>query len=140
MMSVLIGWLYTVGSTANKMLPESLRKNTFIYTAGYTVAIFYGAVMAIGVFPYVDLTVRPPPEPPVWVVPLHLVSMFGMFYGLWFTSKQFVTLQKNHYVKFADYSGSLFLFWFSPIGVWFLQPRINEIFCEKEHSNLPQTE
>jgi hypothetical protein len=26
-----------------------------------------------------------------------------------------------------DYIGEFFLFWFFPIGIWFIQPRINNI-------------
>ena len=129
-MLVLIGWLYAVGSAANNRLPEKLKKSTVIYKSGFALAIFYGVLMAFVIFPNMELSPSAPPTPPLWFIPLHIASMFGMFYGLWFTAKQFVTLQRNEDVKFIDYSGPFFLFWFSFIGVWFLQPRINEIFNE----------
>lgn len=138
-MLVLVGWFYSVGSNANKRLPEGLRKNTAIYRTGFFVAILYAALMAIIVFPNVALSPQQPFAPPAWLVPLHLGTMFGMFYGLWFTAKQFVTLQKNESVAFLDYSGPFFLFWFAPVGVWFLQPRINELFRQEGHNHAPRS-
>jgi len=132
-MLVLIGWLYSVGSTSNKKLPEQLRKNTLIYKSGYLVTLFYFTLIIIVGFPPVEATGNGQViTPPSWFIPLHLASMFGMFYGLWFTAKQFMTLKKGHKIKFPDYRGAFFLFWFAPIGVWYLQPKINELFNEKQ--------
>jgi len=38
-----------------------------------------------------------------------------------------VTLERRQPVTFFDYSGPFFLFWFFPIGVWFIQPRVNKL-------------
>lgn len=35
-----------------------------------------------------------------------------------------VELQKK--VTFSDFAGEFFLLWFSPIGIWILQPKINK--------------
>ena len=134
-MLVIVGWLYAVGSTANRWLPEDLRKSEIIYKLGFCIVISYVFLMAVFIFPNMGLS-NEPQTPPTWLVTIHLASMFGMFYGLWFTAKQFVTLQRNEKVKFIDYSGPFFLFWFSPIGVWFLQPRINEVFSEEGPKNV----
>ena len=137
-MLILIGWLYSVGSAANAKLPGSLKKGTTLYMSGFAVAILYSTLLAVFFFPSVGIAPNQPAEPPVWLVPLHLLSMLGMFYGLWFTAKQFSALQKNEDVKFIDYSGPFFLFWFSPVGVWFLQPRINDLLGEIGHNKQPK--
>ena len=126
-MIIIIGWLYSVGSAANKRLSEELRKDPFLYRLGFALALIYGILIAGYVFPNLELSNKVQPFP-AWLVPLHLASMFGMLYGFWFTAKQFVTLQKGESVKFIDYSGQFFLFCLSPIGVWFLQPIIHEVF------------
>ncbi len=138
-MLVIIGWLYAVGSTANRWLPEDLRKSPIVYRLGFGVTILYTVLMAVSIFPNMELS-NEPQTPPAWLLPIHVVSTFGMFYGLWFTAKQFVTLQRNEKVKFLDYSGPFFLFWFSPIGVWFLQPKINEVFSEERHNKRLQVD
>lgn len=60
-------------------------------------------------------------------MPLPLIGMFLAFYAFWFTARQFSSWMKNAEVTFLEYSGVLFLFWFSPIGVWFVQPKINQL-------------
>jgi hydrogenase maturation factor len=32
-------------------------------------------------------------------------------------------------VSFYDYAGPFFLWWFFPLGIWFVQPRINRLFA-----------
>jgi hypothetical protein len=86
--------------------------------------------VAFSLFPSLELVPDEQTEVqpfPTWIFPLHLTSMVGMFYGLWFTAKQFTTYQHGRDVSFLEYSGPFFLFWFSPIGVWFLQPKVNQL-------------
>ena len=130
---VIVSWMYTVGATANSLLPSHLKKNITIYRLGFIAPLLYTIFMFLYVMPNLQINPDTKGFPlPTWVIPLHLISVFGMFYGLWFTAKQFVTLQKLKEVKFIDYSGPFFLFWFSPLGVWFLQPKINELFNSKK--------
>jgi len=128
-MAVLVGWLYSVGIASNNYAPEELRKNPVMYKFGFLFAVIYMFAAQFLIFGAFEA--GGPPKPPVWFFPAHLLSMFFMFYGLWFTAKQFVTCDRKEKVKFLQYSGPFFLFWFSPIGVWFLQPKINELFASK---------
>jgi hypothetical protein len=61
------------------------------------------------------------------IIPMHLFSMFCIFYCLYFVAKTFKTAELQREVTFADFAGEFFLFWFFPIGVWILQPKINKI-------------
>ena len=124
-MIVIIAWMYSIGISANSQLTNGLKENQIIYNVGFLIPFIYGILYSV-LFFQAGLI-----QPPVWLIFLHLVSMIGMFYGLWFTSKQFATFKKGEKVKFSDYIGPLLLFWFSPIGVWFIQPKINELFQTK---------
>ena len=122
---VLVGWLVSVGIASNKRLPKELAKSTVLYKFGFGFAVCYASFMFLVLMPQ---SIQAQPNSfPGWAVPAHLFSMFGMFYGLWFTAKQFTTLQRLEKVSFLEYSGPFFLFWFCFIGVWFLQPKINEV-------------
>ncbi|RNC86368.1 MAG: hypothetical protein ED556_08730 [Winogradskyella sp.] len=65
------------------------------------------------------------------VIPMHLFSMFCTFYLLYFTSKTIKTTELERNVTFSDFIGEFFMIWFFPIGIWFIQPRINKIINEK---------
>ena len=128
-MVILIGWMYTIGIKSNSLLPAELKKNTILYTLGFITPLIYGVLVATLFFPTIQDGAAQ--KPPIWFVPLHLASMFGMFYGLYFTAKQFTALKTGRAVKFLDYSGPFFLLWFFPLGVWFIQPSINEVLGDE---------
>ena len=62
-----------------------------------------------------------------FVVPLHLFSMFCMFYLLYFVSKTLKTVELKREVTFSDFLGEFFMIWFFPFGIWIIQPRINKL-------------
>jgi hypothetical protein len=64
------------------------------------------------------------------VLPIHLFSMFCMFYMLYFVSKTIKTTELKRDVTFSEFIGEFFMIWFFPIGIWFIQPRINKIVAK----------
>jgi hypothetical protein len=65
------------------------------------------------------------------VVPMHILSMFCIFYILYFVSKTIKTTELKRTVTFSDFAGDFFMIWFLPIGIWIIQPRINKIASEE---------
>jgi|GEM_PF-880716 len=64
----------------------------------------------------------------LWViVPLHVFVMYCMFYGIYFQSKAIKTIRQAN--GHRDESTFVYMlgFWFFPIGIWIIQPRIIEI-------------
>jgi hypothetical protein len=61
------------------------------------------------------------------IIFLHLFSMVCIILGLRFAAKTMKSVELGRMVKFGDYAGEFFLIWFSPIGVWVLQPRLNKL-------------
>ena len=64
------------------------------------------------------------------IVILHLLSMVFIFMGLRFAAKTMKTVELGRVAKFGDYVGEFFLIWFSFIGYWVLQPRLNKLIGE----------
>jgi hypothetical protein len=62
-----------------------------------------------------------------------------MFYILYFVAKTMKSVEMQKTVTFNDYAGEFFLIWFFPIGIWFLQPRINKIFGFDKSNNQQMT-
>ncbi len=66
------------------------------------------------------------------IFPLHIFSMFCMFYTMYFVAKTIKTVQLQRAVTFSDFAGEFFMIWFFPIGIWIIQPQINKIIEEVE--------
>jgi hypothetical protein len=66
----------------------------------------------------------------VIIIPLHLFSMFCIFYSLYFVAKTFKTVELQREVSFSDFAGEFFMIWFYPIGIWIIQPKINKMIEE----------
>jgi len=67
---------------------------------------------------------------PIWLLiifPIHLFSMFCIFYLMYKAAKTIKIVEVQKSVKFVDFAGEFFLLWFFPIGIWFLQPKINKL-------------
>jgi len=64
------------------------------------------------------------------IFPLHLFSMFCLFYCIYFVAKTIKTVELQREVIFSDFVAEFFLVWFHFIGVWILQPRINKMMEE----------
>lgn len=59
-----------------------------------------------------------------WIIsPLHLILMCSMIYTIYFLSKCIAILRN----KQEEYGWYMLGFWFFPIGIWIIQPRIIEL-------------
>lgn len=65
------------------------------------------------------------------IIPVHLFSMFCIFYCLYFAAKTIKTVELQREVTFSDFAGEFFLIWFFPIGVWIVQPKINKMVANE---------
>ncbi len=70
----------------------------------------------------------------MWLIPviilaflMHFFSMFCLVYSLYFIAKTVKSVELQREAHFSDYIGDFFLIWFFPVGIWFIQPRINRI-------------
>ncbi|RLD66778.1 MAG: hypothetical protein DRI84_04060 [Bacteroidetes bacterium] len=66
------------------------------------------------------------------IIPLHLFSIFAIFYSMYFAAKTIKSVELQREARFEDFIGEFFLIWFFPIGVWILQPRINKMLNSTE--------
>jgi hypothetical protein len=92
----------------------------------------FSLVYPVVYLPIFFLLVIPGTRIPVRViVPLHLACMVCLFYLLYFVSRNLVLAETGKPVSFYEYAGPFFLLWFFPIGVWFIQPKVNRLFSER---------
>lgn len=122
MLGLFFSWLVSVGWVANLKIEAVPRPKTVWYFAAAIYAPAYAALA--GCFFTASAVVG---GIPFFVVPMHLLAMVAIFYVLGFTAKNLILAERQSPVSFFDYSGPFFLMWFFPIGVWFVQPRVNRL-------------
>jgi hypothetical protein len=126
-MGVWMAWLWTIAQASNQKVDPVLRKSTRMIAVSIAYAALYVLVSPL-IWP--DLEGRP--GVPALMVPMHLLAMVAIFYVLLFTANRLVTLDRKQKVSFFDYSGPFVLLWFFPLGVWFIQPRVNKLLASDD--------
>lgn len=117
---VFFGWLWSVASACSKLLPPELASSTKPMQFGLVYALVYLLISSRFFFGSNG-------QLPGYIVLMHLLAMASIFYALGFTAKQLAKLEQGKNVSFFSYSGPFFLFWFFPIGIWFIQPKVNQL-------------
>lgn len=126
----IFGWIWAIATQLHKKLPAEVDLNIkgfkmiFSVPIGYTLALtlwmmyqFYFRFdegSNIGSFIFV-------------IVFIHLVSMICILLGLRFAAQTLRSVELGRLATFSDYATEFFLIWFSPIGYWILQPRLNRL-------------
>ena len=59
------------------------------------------------------------------ILPIHLFSMFCIFYTTYYVAKTIKTAELKRKVRFGEFAGEFFLLWFYFIGIWIIQPKVN---------------
>ena len=129
----LLGWQWSVATRLQKMIPTGLRMNVTTFKVFFFIPVVY--MLCIFVFMgyvFSGNLMETFNGPSVFVAfavifPVHIFSMFCLFYCLYFVSKTFKTAELQRPVSASDYLGEFFLIWFFPIGVWIIQPKINRM-------------
>jgi len=137
-MTAFFCWFYALGVNLHQKLPETVQTNLKRFKLFLFLPVAYIFLMVtIGPFALSNISNLEVDPSPFFlsfaiILPMHLFSMFCIFYCLRFIAKTMKAVEWQRPVSFSDYAGEFFLIWFFPIGVWFIQPRINELFKEKE--------
>jgi len=124
--AVFLAWFWTVGIFLNRKIPGGIRP----YSSFFRFGIVYNSIYYI-LF-YVLFKSLSSSSDSISISPLiflfHIFAMICMFYMIYFVAKNLVIVEQNRNITFSDFAGPFFLIWFFPIGIWFIQPRINMIF------------
>ena len=129
---VLFLWMFSIGAWANARLPEAQRHSPLPFAAGLALPLLY---LLMYIFLYIPELEQggAPQRPPLWLLPMHMLSMVGIFYGLWYTARQLKSLQENEQADFMIFSSTFFLLFIFPLGIWLIQPAVNQL-----HDRLEQ--
>ncbi len=127
----IIGWMYSVGSRFNDLLPQGVRMSLRFFRLSVLFPVVYAFFFFLLIareFTPLPFQGAPAASTFEWIMPVHFFAMFCSFYVLYFASKTLKAAEVRRSVGFGEYAGEFFLMLFFPIGIWFLQPRITRLF------------
>ena len=135
---VFFGWFWSVAVGLQSKVPEDVKMKVKKFKIFFFIPMVY--ILFITLFMGIQMNglMKNGTEPSsgligglvAVIVPLHLFSMFCIFYSLYFVAKTFKTVELQREVKFSDFAGEFFMIWFYPIGIWIVQPKINKMIEE----------
>ena len=137
------GWQYAIGTNLHKRLPADNPMPLKRFKWFLAIPVIYIAFVLLVFLPLLLTNVDPESldgiDPitmstmALLIIPLHLFSMFCMFYTLYYNAKSLKAVASQRPVTFSEFAGEFFLMWFLPVGIWIIQPRINKIFTEDHY-------
>jgi hypothetical protein len=118
------GWLYSLGTALHKKLPNRAEVNQLYFKISFLILslLSFGLViweLSAGSLMHDHMII------------LLLLLVFGYiwaFYIFYFVARSLKTVELQRPVTYYEYIDIFFLLWFYPIGVWFIQPKVNAIF------------
>lgn len=123
-LGIFLAWLWALGSFLNLLVRPPLRLNLAFFRFALLFPIAYGLA-----FPLVAWSPRPFTS--YVVFPVHLFVMFCLAYDFRFVAKSLALQEEVRFLTFRDYHPAFFLLWFAPIGIWWIQPKINRLYFAK---------
>ncbi|MFN8297557.1 MAG: hypothetical protein U0T75_00530 [Chitinophagales bacterium] len=124
-------WLYGTGNALHQRLPDTVFMNIHIFRFMTIVPLLWGLWLAY-VF-YSLLVHMKGNQLPVTTSEDDIFSLGGVMCFLfaihnnWFIAKALKSIERYGEVSFSDYFGDFILITFLPIGVWLIQPRLNQL-------------
>jgi hypothetical protein len=119
-----LAWFGSMGLFFRSIVTPELRMEAQFFRFSLVYPVVYLPMFFLLVIPGIGIPERV-------IVPLHLVCMVCLFYVLYFVSRNLALAETGKPVSFYEYAGPFFLLWFFPVGVWFIQPRVNRLFAER---------
>jgi len=135
LIGVFFGWFWSIAVGLDFKIPDTLKLKLSRFKIFLFIPLAYILLLSI----FIGITMSGmdwmgnntnPPAVFGIILPLHLLSMFCIFYCLYFVAKTIKTAELQKKVGFGDFAGEFFLIWFFPIGIWFIQPKLNKMIEE----------
>jgi len=134
--AVFLFWVWTLGVGMNQRIPSEIRPKVrfFKFTVIYSAASFITYPLLV-VLPLINANGD---GIGALFFLLQLFSSYCIIYGFYFIAKNLVTFEKGEPIKFRSQIGTLILLWILPLGIWSIQPRINEVYRSVDTDHFDQ--
>jgi|SRR5690606_10071098 hypothetical protein len=127
----IFGWIWAIATELHKMLPDTVKLNVRGFKTIFSVPIVYTVALTGWMIYRFYFRFHDANTSLGWIIGvaafLHLASMICILVGLRFAAQTLRSVELGRLARFSDYAVEFFLIWFSPVGFWILQPRINRL-------------
>lgn len=125
------GWIWAISVELHAKLPPDVPLHLQSFKLYFAIPILY-TLLVIGWITYIVFAGGPQLDYTMGVLLgliliLHLASMVCIVLGIRFAAKTLRSIELGRHARFNDYVGEFFLIWFSIIGIWVLQPKLNKL-------------
>lgn len=129
-------WCWSVVIGLAKKIPDSFKPNVSRFKFMFWLLILSSIGFMYMIVKFVELNVSPNSNDFNAVIPglmilTYLLFAFFIIYVLTLVAKTIRTAELQREVTLGDYIGEFFLIYFLPIGIWFIQPKINNMMKEE---------
>lgn len=127
----IFGWIWAISTHLHKRLPSDAKLNIRSFKMVFSIPILY--MIALTVWMIYRFYFRFPEGSSsagsiiAVVAVVHFISMVCILVGLRFAAQTLRSVELGRLARFSEYSIEFFLIWFSPVGFWILQPRLNRL-------------
>jgi len=121
-MLFILVWLYVLGTQLYSIGPEIVPSK---------IGLFKGSIILTAVFLYLFIFLYFGPEMTSWpAILLAILINLGFIYSIFFVAKAIVYAEFREKSGFQNVGMVIILIWLFPIGVWFIQPRLQKIYTK----------
>ena len=128
------GWIWSIAVELHQQLPPDVPLNLTYFKTLILIPVLYsiGVIIWAGSIaftgsPTLDFTMKL--EIGLLLI-LHLISMVCIVLSIRFAAKTLRSVELGRHARFNDYVGEFFLIWFSLVGIWIIQPKLNKLIKE----------
>ncbi len=123
-------WTWNIGFTLNRHLPEDLQKSSTFFKFSMIFSFAYSFTFVCGFL----MSAAHPMSTAffVGVVPFHAVVTALSAYNMFFAARSLKMYELKREVQTEEFLFNLFMILLFPIGIFFLQPKINQFAKEIE--------
>ena len=129
---IFFAWLWSIAIGLQKSIPTEIKMKVNKFKIFFFIPVTYITLLMVYVNQLYSGIGLPVFFNGGWVIgiilPLHLFSMFCIFYTMYFVAKTIKTAELQRATGFSDFAAEFFLLWFYYIGIWFIQPKVNKLY------------
>lgn len=129
---MLHGWFWSITMGLQKFIPQELKINLRKFKIFFFIPIIYISTIMFYLTATLNGVKANLIEDNLWliaiIIPLHLLSMFGIFHSMYCAAITIKTLELKKQVNFGDFATEFLMFWFYFIGIWIIQPKVNNLY------------